>query len=473
MKLLQLFVIICGLSLAVAPAALTPAAENQKAPNIVVVLVDDLRWDEIGCMGHPFVRTPNIDRIAREGARFRNAFCTTPLCSPVRACLLTGLHTHHHGILDNINRSEQSHRLKTFPQVLQRAGYETAYVGKWHMGNDDTARPGFDHWVSMKGQGTSFDPTLNVDGVRRQFKGHTTDVLNEKASAFISKEREKPFCLYVAHKALHPELTQRDDGSITDPGAAHFLPAKRHRDLYVDEAIPRRLNANSSAKGKLALLREIDGVPPLSAETGTDDETVRERLRMLAGVDEGVGQLLDELETSGKVDSTVFVVMSDHGYWYGEHGLSVERRLAYEESLRIPLLVRYPKSIQAGTLIDEFALSIDLAPTLLEFSAASEKMEVDGVSLVPVLRGESPEDWRSSFLIQYNSDTVFPRVYRMGYRAIRTPRWKFIRYNELEGMDELYDLKNDPYELRNVVGDSELRSVLNDLNSELDDLLKD
>ncbi len=463
-------VITCGL---LCPVAFALAADKESAPNVVVVLVDDLRWDEIGCMGHPFVRTPNIDRIAREGARFRNAFCTTPLCSPVRACLLTGLHTHHHGILDNINRSEQSHKLKTFPQALQRAGYETGYVGKWHMGNDDTARPGFDHWVSMKGQGTSFDPTLNVDGERKQFTGHTTDVLNQKALEFVAKERERPFCLYVAHKALHPELTQRDDGSITDPGAAHFLPAKRHRDLYVDDAIPRRLNVNSSARGKLALLRDIEAVPPLSPETGTDDETVRERLRMLAAVDEGVGQLLAALEASKKLDNTVFVFMSDHGYWYGEHGLSVERRLAYEEAIRIPLLVRYPKLIQAGTVIDEFALSIDLSPTLLELSGASEKMTVDGESLVPLLRGESPDDWRSSFLIQYNSDTVFPRVNRMGYRAIRTQRWKFIRYNELNGMDELYDLKNDPYEMHNVASDPKLRSVSNGLDTELNELLKD
>ncbi|MBC8355907.1 MAG: sulfatase [Planctomycetes bacterium] len=466
-------IVFCSVAGSLLASSYADAEEEAVRPNFVIVLVDDLRWDEIGCMGHPFVRTPNIDRIATEGVRFRNAFCSTPLCSPVRACLLTGLHTHHHGILDNINRSEQSHRLKTFPQVLQRAGYETGYVGKWHMGNDDTARPGFDHWVSMKGQGTSFDPTLNVDGDRRQFKGHTTDALNEKALAFIAKERDKPFCLYVAHKALHPELTQRDDGSITDPGAAHFLPAERHRELYMDDAIPRRLNVNDAARGKLALLRDIEGVPPLSPRTGTDDETVRERLRMLAGVDEGVGQLLAELETSGKLDNTVFVFMSDHGYWYGEHGLSVERRLAYEEAIRIPLLVRYPKMIRAGALIDEFALSIDLAPTLLELSGASEELAVDGRSLVPLLRGKQPENWRSSFLIQYNSDTVFPRVYQMGYRAIRTSRWKFIRYIELDGMDELYDLKNDPYEMRNLFRDPDSKNVLQDFNSQLDELLKD
>ena len=455
-----------------APALLW-SAEADRRPNIVVVLVDDLRWDEIGCAGHPFVRTPNIDRIAREGARFRNAFCTTPLCSPVRACLLTGLQTHHHGIRDNINRSQQSHRLKTFPQTLQRAGYKTAYVGKWHMGNDDTSRPGFDHWVSMKGQGTSFDPTLNVNGDRVEYRGHTTDVLNEAAVSFIRQQKRHPFCLYVAHKALHPELTQRDDGSITDPKAAQFLPAKRHQKLYADAAIPRRLNVSDTLQGKPALLRKIDGLPPLGPATGTSDETVRDRLRMLAGVDEGVGLLLKELERSSALDNTVFIFTSDHGYWYGEHGLSVERRLAYEEGIRVPLLIRYPRLVEAGRTIDEFALSTDLAPTVLDLADVTEDFPGDGRSLVPLLKGEGVADWRTSFLIQYNTDEVFPRIYKMGYRAIRTRRWKFIRFIELEGMDELYDLRRDPYEMNNVIGRADSQVVRQRLTAALDEFLKD
>jgi arylsulfatase A-like enzyme len=447
------------------------AADVPVRPNLVVVLVDDLRWDDIGCAGHPFVRTPHIDRIAHEGVRFRNAFCTTPLCSPVRACLLTGLHTHHHGILDNINRSEQSHRLATFPQELQRSGYETAYVGKWHMGNDDTARPGFDHWVGIKGQGTSFDPMLNVDGQRIKFTGHTTDVLNSQAVDFIRSSRSKPFCLYVAHKALHPELTQRDDGSITDPKAARFLPARRHRELYVDAAIPRRLNVTDTLQGKPALMRDIPGLPPLSRATGTDDETVRDRLRMLAGVDDGVGLLLDTLKANDELDNTVFILTSDHGYWYGEHGLSVERRLAYEEAIRIPLLIRFPSLIQPGSIVDEFALSIDLAPTLLELADTRSSHRMDGRSLVPLLKGEHPTDWRTAFLIQYNTDTVFPRVKKMGYRAIRTRHWKFIRYLELDGMNELYDLQADPYEMTNVVSREVAQEDAERLNRELDALL--
>ncbi|MCA9192993.1 MAG: sulfatase [Planctomycetales bacterium] len=440
------------------------------APNIIVILVDDLRWDEIGCAGHPFVRTPNIDRLANEGARFRNAFSTTPLCSPVRACLLTGMYTHHHGILDNTDRSSQSHQLTTFPWALHERGYETAYVGKWHMGNDDTRRPGFDYWVSMKGQGTSFDPVLNVNDQEQSFSGHTTDVLNELALDFVRRPRSKPFCLYVAHKALHPELVQRDDGSLSDPTASQFLAATRHRKLYADDAIPRRLNVLDKLDGKPALQRPVNGLPPLSQTTGTSDETVRDRLRMLAAVDEGVGQLLRELEEDGRLERTIFVFTSDHGYWYGEHGLSVERRLAYEEGIRIPLLVRYPPLVPSGRLIDEFSLSIDLAPTMLELGGMETMPAMDGRSLVPLLKGGRPTDWRTSFLIEYNSDIVYPRIKNMGYRALRTERWKYIRFNDLEDMDELYDLKLDPYELHNVINQPENITVLDILRMELDSL---
>ncbi len=445
--------------------------ETPARPNIVVVLVDDLRWDDIACAGQPFVRTPHIDRIAAEGARFRNAFCNTPLCSPVRACLLTGLYTRHHGILDNTNRSEASHSLATFPRKLQAAGYETAYVGKWHMGNDDTARPGFDHWVSMKGQGTSFDPTLNVNGRREQRRGHTTDVLNAEVDAFLRRRRNKPFCLYLAHKALHPELAQYDDGSISDPSAAKFMPARRHANLYANDGVPRRLNVVDTLQGKPALQRKIDGLPPLSRETGTSDETIRDRLRMLAGIDEGVGMIFKALEQTGRLDNTVLVFLSDHGYWYGEHGLSVERRLGYDEGLRIPLLVRYPRLIEGGQVIDALAQSVDLAPTLLELAGAASDQAFDGRSLVPLLRGQQPDDWPTSFLAEYNTDTVFPRVLNMGYQAVRTPRWKYIRYKKLRGMDELYDLRNDPYEMTNLIDEPKAQTELKKLRAELNRLL--
>jgi N-acetylglucosamine-6-sulfatase len=325
----------------------------------------------------------------------------------------------------------------------------------------------------MKGQGTSFDPELNENGRRDTYTGHTTDVLNEKAAAFVQKRRDEPFCLYLAHKALHPELIQFDDGSISDPKAAKFMPAERHKDLYTDDPIPRRLNVTDTLEGKPALQRKITGLPPLGPETGTPDETIRDRLRMLAAIDEGVGQLLDALEQTRQLDDTVFVFTSDHGYWYGEHGLSVERRLPYEEAARIPLLVRYPRLVKAGSLIDDVALSIDLAPTLLELAGFEPPHTMDGRSLAPLLRGERPGDWRTSFLIEYYTDTVFPRVLDMGYKAIRTERYKYIHYTDLEGMDELYDLKSDPYEMNNIIDDPAAQETLGQLKGELQTFLKD
>src|SRR3954471_3824407 len=202
---------------AFALAFTTLGATAATRPNIIFILVDDLRWDDLGCAGHPFSRTPHIDRLAREGALFRNAFATTPLCSPSRASILTGEYAHTHGIIDNTERSKQSHGLKTFPQELQNAGYETAFFGKWHMGNDDTPRSGFDRWYCLQGQGSSFDPVVNDDGHEVQTHGYCTDLLNEKSLDFIRKPHSRPFFVYLSHKAMHPETKQAADGSLSDP----------------------------------------------------------------------------------------------------------------------------------------------------------------------------------------------------------------------------------------------------------------
>lgn len=441
-------------------------------PNMLVVLVDDLRWDDLGCAGHPFAKTPHMDRIAKEGARFLNAFATTPLCSPSRASLLTGLYAHTHGITDNTERSEQSHRLVTIPQSLQKAGYQTAYVGKWHMGNDDSPRPGFDQWVCLKGQGSTFDPEVNVNGVSGKETGYVTDILHRHAADFLAQPHEKPFLLYFAHKALHPETVQRADGSLSDPNASNFIPAERHKNLYAGETIPRRPNALAAPQGKPALQREIAGLPPLSPQTGSSDESILGRLRMLAAVDESLGEMLRLLENSGKLDDTLIVVTSDHGYFYGEHGLSVERRLAYEEAIRIPLLMRLPGVIKAHSEPAEMVLTLDLAPTLLEFAHATPAGKLQGRSLLPIFKGNAT-NWRRDFLIEYFSDKVFPRITQMGYQAVRNERWKLIHYTELPGMDELYDLQTDPYEMRNVIAEPQVQDVLQSLRGRLSALAGD
>jgi N-acetylglucosamine-6-sulfatase len=453
------------IGLAWAPCGATPP------PNIVFVLVDDLRWDDVGCAGHPFVNTPHIDRIAREGARFRNAFATTPLRSPSRGCILTGQYARTHGIIDNTERSEQSHRLKTFPQQLQKAGYDTAFVGKWHMGNDNTPRPGFDRWFCLKGQGASFDSIVNDNGREIQTRGYVTDVLNEQSVEFIRQPHSRPFFLYLSHKAIHPEAYQGPDGSLSDPTLSNFIPAPRHETLFEKVSIPRRPNVGVPPLDKPALLQKIAGLPPLGPETGSSDTVVLNRLRMLVSVDEGVGEIIKALTDSGQLDNTLVVVTSDHGYFYGEHGLSVERRLAYEESIRVPLLMRWPSVIAAGSKPENFALLIDLAPTFVEVAGGSVASHYQGRSLLPLLRREMPADWRCSFFIEYYSDTVFPRMHKMAYQAVRSDRWKYIRYTEQTGADELYDLHKDPYELRNVIGDAAAAAPLAMMQQELQKLV--
>lgn len=444
----------------------------QHRPNIVFILVDDLRWDELGIAGHPYVKTPNIDRIGREGAFFRNAFVTTPLCSPSRASFLTGQYANTHGITDNVDRSPASHRLVTFPLLLHQAGYETAFIGKWHMGNDDTARPGFDRWVSFKGQGTYNDPEFNIDSRSVRESGYITDILSGHAVEFIKRKREKPFVVYLAHKAVHPEIMQHDDGSVDLTLAEQFIPAKRHRALFPNVKIPRPSSFGRKPDGKPALQRKIGDLPLLGPSTATSDKSILDRQRSLMAVEEGVGNILKALNETEQLDNTVIVFTSDNGYFYGEHGLSVERRLAYEESIRMPLLIRYPKVIRSGSQRNDLALNIDIAPTVLELAGANVPRAMQGRSLVPLLKGAKTA-WRGSFLIEYYSDKVFPRVLKMGYKAVRTGRWKYIHYLELEGMDELYDLKDDPYEIKNVINDPVAANTLEEMKREMNRLLKE
>ncbi len=447
------------------------ATKHQKRPNIVVILVDDMRWDEYGEAGHNYIKTPNIDRIVKEGACFINAFATTPLCSPSRASFLTGQYPHTNGIIDNTARNEQSHGLNTFPKQLHGNGYATAFIGKWHMGNDDSKRPGFDYWVSMKGQGEAIDPSLNINGKQETVKGYVTDILIEHSLRFINEERDKPFLLYLAHKALHPNIVQGDDGKVINIGEGGFIPAQRHAGIYQSAVFNRRPNYNIPPLDKPALMRKIDGVPPLSAETSTREKTIRERSEMLMAVDEGLGLILKALEDKGVLDNTVIVFTSDHGYWYGEHCLDLERRLAYEESIRIPMLVRYPPLVKAGMKPKQMVLNIDLASTLLDIAGEAPGKSLQGKSWLPIFKDKA-NGWRRSFLVEYYSDSVFPRISKMGYKAVRDDRYKYIHYVDLQGMNELYDLSKDPYELNNVIDNPAYTRTLKNMKDELNRLLK-
>jgi N-acetylglucosamine-6-sulfatase len=442
--------------------------QSVRPPNVIVILVDDLRWDDIGIAGHPFVQTPTIDQLARDGTRFLNAFATTPLCSPSRAAILTGQYVHTNGIVDNTARDSASHRLSTFAIPLQAAGYETGFFGKWHMGNDDTRRPGWSHWVAMKGQGEAINPNLNVDGQRLVAQGYVTDVLTQYTVDFMRRSRGKPFMVFLAHKALHPNVQQRDDGSVAQlqNQSGGFVPAERHRGRYATAVVPRRQNATVPVQRKPALQRAIPGLAPLSPATGTPDRDVRDRLEMLLGVDESLARIDSTLRELGELEHTVVIFTSDHGYFYGEHGLNEERRLAYEETVRIPLIVRDPRNTRRGTTPSQMAQTIDLAPTILSLAGVTDTVRRQGMSLVPILDG-SVTSWRSSVLVEYYTDQVFPRTLTMGYQAVRTERHKYIHYIELQGMDELYDLDADPFELNNLIGTEEGKRLLPSLQAEL------
>lgn len=450
-------------------------------PSLIVILIDDLRFDECGITGHPYLRTPNIDRLGREGAVFRNAFHTTPLCSPNRACILTGQYASRHGIIDNVARDLASHRLANFHLALQALGYETAHVGKWHMGNDASPRPGYDRWVSFPGQGKLVDPELWEDGGLHPVRGYMTDLLNERAAAFVRAGRRRPFALFLAHKAVHPDIIQRPDGRMDPSWIGGYVLPERHRDLYEGCTYPPRPSVRPLAevsrdKPALRALFE-ERARPLSQEilarmdAGTPEE-IRKRAAMMASVDEGVGMLLEALEATGRLDDTAIVFLGDNGFFFGEHGLTVERRFAYEEGIRTPFLVRYPPRIAAGSTFDDLVLALDIAPTLIELGGGRPGAQIQGRSLLPLLEGRR-EGWRSSFLVEYYSEGAWPWLVGMGYKAVRTTRHKYIHWIHHDGMAELYDLERDPYELANRAGDPAYADVRGALAQELRRLTAD
>jgi N-acetylglucosamine-6-sulfatase len=447
---------------------------------VVVVVVDDLRWDEFGAAGHPYVETPNIDRLAAEGALFVNSFHAVPLCSPNRASLLTGQYPTRHGIIDNVARDQLSHTLETFPRALQADGYATAFLGKWHMGNDPTPRPGFDYWVGLPGQGRSTNPELFENGALHEVEGYTTDVLTDRALDFIAgRAPGEPFLVYLAHKAVHPDVRQLDDGSVDTSSSLGYVPAARHRGRYESRVYARRPNVVASPDD----LAEMPAVrralayrasPDITArfggilDPGTGEETIRRRAEMLLAVDESLGRILDALEARGTLDRTLVVFTSDNGFFFGEHGLSLERRLPYEESVRNPLLVRFPPLVEGGSRPTGLVLSVDLAPTVLAVAGAPVGNHVQGRSLVPLLAGDEPGDWRTALLVEfYTYENPMPWLMDMDYRMVRTDRYKYIHWVHHPDLDELYDLEADPYEMDNRVGDAGFATIRNELRAEL------
>lgn len=457
----------------------------KRKPNILIVLIDDLRFDELGICGHPFMKTPHIDRIGHEGAMFTSAFHTTPLCSPNRASIVTGQYASRHGIIDNVARDAHSHRLPNYHVVLQKLGYETAHVGKWHMGNSGGPRPGYDKWVSFPGHGSIIDPVLNIDGDEKKHTGYITDLLNEHAVGFLRQERTKPFALFYAHKAVHPDAYQAADGTI-DFTNGGYRPAPRHADLYKGAHFPRRPNAippSEVVKDKPAWTEaHALRVNPASKKlldgilAGTDEE-IRLRAAMMASVDESMGDVFKALEDTGQLDNTFILFLGDNGYFFGEHGLGPERRFAYEEGIKSPFLIRYPAWFKPDSVNDDLVLAIDIAPTVLDLAGAraADTEHIQGLSLRPLAAGKSKggkrASWRSSFMCEYFSENAMPWLIGMSYKAIRTRRHKYIHWTQksLDGVecDELYDLKSDPYEMHNIAARRSERSTVARLRKQL------
>ncbi len=444
-------------------------------PNLIVILIDDLRFDETGASGHPYMKTPHIDRIANEGAQFVNAFHTTPLCSPNRASIVTGQYASRHGIIDNVGRDAMSHRLANYHLDLQKLGYETAHIGKWHMGNDASPRPGYDHWVSFRGQGKITDPVLWEEGEERTIPGYVSDILSERAVDYVRRKRKKPFALFLAHKAVHPDVQQKQDGTIDVSTMEGYVLPERHRELYKGATYPMRPNVRPldevlqqkpAWKELFELRKDPSSRPFLDALHVGSQEEVRERAAMMASVDEGIGALLAALEETRQLDKTCIVFLGDNGFFFGEHGLGAERRFPYEEGIRTAFFVRYPKRIPAGSRFEQMVLAIDIAPTMIDLAGGKPGAQMQGRSLVPLMKGRGRK-WRESFLVEYFNESAWPWIVGMSYKAVRTERHKFIHWVHKEGVDELYDLERDPYEIANVIGDGSYAQARKDLVKEL------
>lgn len=427
-----------------APDAASEAASTAAKPrNVIFILSDDHRYDFMGFMpGAPeWLQTPALDRMAAGGAHVENAFVTTSLCSPSRASILTGEYAHRHQIVDNTSPIPQGTRF--FPEFLQHAGYRTAFIGKWHMGEaDDTPQSGFDRWVSFRGQGVYENPVLNVDGVQVETEGYTTDLLTDYALDWVKRQQaeepDKPFFVYLSHKAVHAE----------------FIPAPRHAGRYAEAKIPYPPTmAESANRDKPDWVRaqrnSWHGVDYLYHGDMKFDDFYRAYTETLLAVDDSVGRVLDYLEQAGLEDDTLVIYMGDNGFLLGEHGL-IDKRNAFEESMRVPMLAYAPGMITAGSRIEPMVRNIDIAPTILDLAGATTSIAMNGRSVLPLLQGE-PATWPLEMLYEYYWEHAFPHTPTT--LALRDQRYKYIYSHGVWDTEELYDLAHDPHERTNLFTD--------------------
>jgi len=460
-----------------------------KPPNIIFIMTDDHASHALSCYGSKINKTPNLDRIAREGMRFDNCFCTNSICAPSRAVILTGKYSHLNGVVDNNVEFDGSQQ--TFPKLLQKAGYETAMVGKWHLKSDPT---GFDYWnilVGSWGQGEYFDPIFSENGTQKKSPGYVTDIITDKCLGWLKmRKKDKPFCLMYHHKAPH----------------RNWQPDEKHAKMYDEVEIPEPLTFNDDYKTRSDAARQQEmtiahhltpgdlKVPPpenLAAEelkkwnsTGVHGEYwspsenltgqalkkwkyqqyIKDYLRCVASVDDNVGRLLDYLDAAGLTENTIVIYTSDQGFYLGDHGW-FDKRFMYEESLRMPFLVRYPHQIKAGSVNKDIVLNLDFAPTLLDLAGTFVPSDMQGRSLRPLLSGRTPPDWRTSMYYHYYEYPGWHAVKR--HYGIRIKRYKLIHfYYDIDAW-ELYDLLEDPRELNNLYNNPAYADTVRQLKTEL------
>ena len=437
--------------------------EGAKPRNVVFILSDDHRYDAMSFMGHPIAETPHLDAMAAGGVHVKNALVTTSLCSPSRASILTGLYTFRHRVIDNQRQVPKGTLF--FPQYLQKAGYKTGFVGKWHMGSDsDDPRPGFDYWVSFKGQGHYRPPgdnyTINVNGKRVKQQGHNTPLMTKYAIDFLQqqKDSDRPFFLYLSHKAVHARFSPEEKYLGTLADKPFKLPARVNVKNGNDANLPRwRLDQRNSWHGADFPLHSDDEVEALykgSCET-------------LRSVDDSVGEVMAQLKSMGILDETLVIYMGDNGFLFGEHGL-IDKRVAYETSIRVPMLAHCPDLIQPGTELDQMIANIDIAPTVMEAMGLKKPAHMDGESFLPLAQGKDIP-WRDYFLYVYYWEQNYPQTPTMF--SLRGDQYKYTTYYGLWDTDELFDIRADPSEQNNLIDDPAFANRKSKMQTRLFDMM--
>lgn len=483
-----------------------------RRPNILFIMTDDHGYQAISCYGSRINKTPNIDRLAQKGVRFTQAFCTNSICAPSRAVLLTGKYSHLNGVIDNKVTFDGSQQ--TFPKLLQQAGYETALFGKWHLKSDPT---GFDYWNILPGQGQYYNPDFIETGVRKRRPGYATDLVTDDCLEWLKKrDAKRPFAVLLHHKAPH----------------RNWMPDPKHLSMYegMDVPLPEtffddyatRSDAARQQKMRIADILRLATDLKVKPDSTSGDETPEEKadraewnamyarldenqkkawdkayeagnesfrkanlkgdalakwkyeryikdyLRCIASVDDNVGRVLDYMDESGLARDTIVVYTSDQGFYLGEHGW-FDKRFMYEESLRMPLIVRYPEEVHAG-VSDQMVMNLDFAPSFLDYAGVPVPKDMQGRSMKDILSGNVPGDWRQSVYYHYYEYPAEHSVKR--HYGVRTKRYKLIHfYYDIDAW-ELYDLQTDPHELLNVYTDPAYAGTVQELKSELDRLRK-